>query len=83
MTQIRTALSVEMEELRDPQKVLDAAQAKPVAILKNSKLVAYPVPAERVEGGPGHCRIAKEDLQVYLRESRERVQPVLDYLQDK
>lgn len=83
MTRLLTRNIATMTELRDPQKVLDAAQGEPVAILKNSKLVAYLVPAERVEGETEDRRIAKEDLQAYLRESRERVQPVLYYLRDK
>jgi antitoxin StbD len=83
MTRLLTRNIATMTELRDPQKVLDAANGEPVAILKNSKLVAYLVPAERVEGEAADRRITKDDLQAYLRESRERVQPVLDYLRDK
>ena len=83
MTRLLTRNIATMTELRDPQKVLDAANGEPVAILKNSKLVAYLVPAEWVEGETGDRRITTEDLQAYLRESRERVQPVLDYLRDK
>ena len=41
------------------------------------------MPAEQVTEESENRRIAKEDLQAYLRDSRERVQPVLDYLRDK
>lgn len=83
MNRLLTRNIATITELRDPQKVLDAAKGEPVAILKNSKLVAYLVPAERVEPEAGHRVISMEELQAYLRESRERVQPVLDYLRDK
>ncbi len=83
MTRLLTRNIATMTELRDPQKVLDAAKGEPVAILKNSKLVAYLVPAERVAEEPGQRAVTLEEVQAYLRESRERVQPVLDYLRDK
>ncbi len=37
-----------MTKLREPQNVLDRANCKLVAILKNSALVGYLVPAESV-----------------------------------
>ncbi|HVG48226.1 MAG TPA: hypothetical protein VM899_08855 [Rubellimicrobium sp.] len=83
MTRLLTRNIATMTELRDPQKVLDAANGEPVAILKNSRLVAYLVPAKRVEGEAGDRKVSAEDLRAYLRDSRERVQPVLDYLRDK
>ena len=72
-----------MTELRDPQKVLDAAQGEPVAILKNSKVVAYMIPAERVAGVPEHRYATMEELKAHLEATREEVQPVLDWLRDK
>lgn len=72
-----------MTELRDPQKVLDAAQGEPVAILKNSKVVAYMVPAERVAGAPEHRYATMEELERVLDERQEVNQPVLDWLRDK
>ena len=83
MTRLLTRNIATMTELRDPQKVPDAAQGEPVAILKNSRLVAYLVPAERVEGEAGNRTITREDPQTSLRDGRERVQPVLDDLRDK
>jgi antitoxin StbD len=70
-------------ELREPQKVLDRAGGKPVAILKNSQPVAYVVPVEYLEAAPTHRPATMEELRTYLADSRERVQPVLDYLRDK
>lgn len=70
-------------ELREPQKVLDRAGGKPVAILKNSQPVGYFVPVEHIENAPTHRPGTMEEFQHYLEASRDRVQPVLDYLKDK
>lgn len=82
MTRLATPQICTMTELREPQKVLDRANGKPVAILKNSQLVGYLVPAEAVSGTE-HRPATMEELQAYLERSRLRVQPVLDYLKDK
>lgn len=72
-----------MTELRDPQRVLDAAQGEPVAILKNSKVVAYMVPAERVAGAPEHRYATMEEVLESLERRKAVNQPVLDWLRDK
>lgn len=82
MTRLATPQICTMTELREPQKVLDRANGKPVAILKNSALVGYLVPAEAVSTTE-HRYATMEELQTYLERSRPRVQPVLDYLKDK
>jgi antitoxin StbD len=82
MTDIGTTRICTMTELREPQKVLDRAGGKPVAILKNSQLVGYLVPADAV-GREGHEPLAMDALKAILRETRAEVQPVLDYLKDK
>jgi death-on-curing family protein len=51
MTRLLTPHIATMTELREPHKVLERAGGKPVAILKNSAVVAYLVPAEAC----GHC----------------------------
>lgn len=71
-----------MTELREPQKVLDRAGGKPVAILKNSQLVGYIVPAEAV-GVEEHRPLTREELLDILARTRTKAQPVLDYLKDK
>jgi antitoxin StbD len=82
MTRLATPQICTMTELREPQKVLDRANGKPVAILKNSQLVGYLVPAEAVSGTE-HRPATMEEVEIYLARSRARVQPVLDYLKDK
>jgi antitoxin StbD len=82
MTRLATRNICTMTELREPQKVFDRANGEPVAILKNSQLVGYLVPAEAM---PDHSYRAAtlEEVMESLARTRERVKPVLDYLRDK
>lgn len=82
MTRLATPQIATMTEMREPQKVLDRAGGQPVAILKNSALVGYLVPAEAV-GRVAHRYATLDEVTDYLTRSRDRVQPVLDYLRDK
>jgi antitoxin StbD len=83
MTRLLTPQICTMTELREPQKVLDRAGGKTVAILKNSALVGYLVPAESVARVPEHTPLSREALKDLLVRTRETAQPVLDYLRDK
>lgn len=83
MTRLLTKTIATMTELRDPQKVLDRANGEPVAILKNSRLVAYLVPAERTGEAAGHRVATWEEVSRVLEERREVDQPILDWLRDK
>ena len=71
-----------MTELREPQKVLDRAGGKPVAILKNSQLVGYIVPAEAV-GTEEHRYATLDEVMVHVEATHDEVQSVLDYLKDR
>lgn len=82
MTRLLTPHIATMTELREPHKVLERANGQPVAILKNSALVGYLVPADAVDREE-HRVATLEEVMAHLEESRERVQPVLDYLKDK
>jgi antitoxin StbD len=82
MTRLLTNHIATMTELREPHKVLERSGGKPVAILRNSALVGYLVPAEAVDQGE-HRVATMEEVMAHLEESRERVQPILDYLKDK
>ena len=82
MTRLLTNHIATMTELREPHKVLERSGGEPVAILKNSALVAYLVPAEAV--GTADHRVATMDEVMESLERRRAVnQPVLDYLKDK
>ncbi|WP_224815869.1 hypothetical protein [Hasllibacter sp. MH4015] len=85
MTRLLTNEIASITELREPQKVLARANGKPVAILKNSKPVAYLVPAEFVQDtGAGEPRFATmEEVMSILQDRKNIDQPVLDYLKDK
>ena len=83
MTRLATPQLATLTELREPQKVFDRANGQPIAILKNSALIGYFVPAEAM-ADPGEIRpVTMAELRVHLAATREKVQPVLDYLKDK
>lgn len=82
MTRLATPNICTMTELREPQKVFDRANGQPVAILKNSALVGYLVPAEAVDQAQHRVATLEEVMEV-LNSRREINQPVLDYLRDK
>ncbi|MCA0274237.1 MAG: hypothetical protein LCH69_19525 [Proteobacteria bacterium] len=83
MTRLLTPHIATMTELREPAKVFERSGGKPVAILKNSQLVGYLVPAEAAQGLEGHRYATREEVMASLERTRERAQPVLDYLRDK
>lgn len=82
MTRLATKNICTMTELREPQKVLDRANGEPVAILKNSQLVGYLVPAEAMDAG-GHRVATMDEVMDSLARRKAQNQPVLDYLRDK
>lgn len=82
MNRLHTNLICTMTELREPQKVLDRAGGKPVAIMKNSRCVGYLVPEEAtLDGEPRHATM--EEVLHAVRKTQAQAQPVLDYLKDK
>ena len=83
MTSLFTKQIATITELREPPKVLDRANGKPIAILKNSQPVAYLVPVEAAQGLDGHRYATRDEVMAALERTRERAQPVLDYLRDK
>jgi antitoxin StbD len=82
MTRLLTPHIATMTELREPHKVLERAGGKPVAILKNSAVVAYLVPEEAVDTGDHRTATLDEVMEAVSRR-RAINQPVLDYLKDK
>ncbi len=82
MTRLLTQHIATMTEMREPHKVLEKSGGQPVAVLKNSALVGYFVPAEAV-ALTEHRYATREEVMKHLAETREAVQPILDYLKDK
>lgn len=82
MTRLLTNHICTMTELREPHKVLERSGGQPVAILRNSALVGYLVPAEAVQGMEDRVATREEVLES-LKRRRAINQPVLDYLRDK
>ena len=82
MTRLLTPHIATMTELREPHKVLERSGGKPVAILKNSAVVAYLVPEAAVDKG-AHRTATLEEVMEVIERRRAINQPVLDYLKDK
>ena len=82
MTRLATPQICTMTELREPQKVFDRANGQPIAILKNSALVGYYVPAEAV-GKVDSREATLDEVMDSMKRRRAINQPVLDYLKDK
>lgn len=82
MTRLLTNHICTMTELREPHKVLERSGGQPVAVLRNSALVAYLVPADAVQTMENRVATREEVLES-LERRREINQPVLDYLRDK
>ena len=59
MTKLLTPHIATMTEMREPHKVLERSGGNPVAVLKNSALVGYFVPAEAVQ--ETESRVATRD----------------------
>ena len=83
MTRLATPQIATITELREPQKVFDRANGKPIAILKNSALVGYFVPVEAMPDPADHRVATMEEVMESLARTRAIAQPVLDYLKDK
>lgn len=82
MKRLHTNQICTMTELREPQKVLDRAGGKPVAIMKNSKCVGYLVPEEAsLQGEPRYATM--DEVMAAVEATRGQAQPVLEYLKDK
>ena len=82
MTRLLSNHICTMTELREPQKVLDRAGGKPVAIMKNSRCVGYIVPEEAtLQEEPRYATM--DEVMESLRNRSEANQAVLDYLKDK
>ena len=81
-TRLLTPYIATITEMREPHKVLERSGGKPVAVLKNSQLVGYFVPAGAVHAS-GSRYATMEEVMTYIERTRAQAQPVLDYLKDK
>jgi antitoxin StbD len=77
-----TNKTASLTELRNPKKVIDQAGGKPVAIFNRDQLEGYFVPASAVEKLSFEAADADEAISTFEKR-KTRLQPVLDYLEDK
>ena len=82
MTTLLTKHIASMTEMREPHKVLEKSGGEPVAVLKNSALVGYFVPASAISNEL-HRQASMEEIKASLAARKTVTQPVLDYLKDK
>jgi antitoxin StbD len=83
MATLLTNKIASMTEMREPHKVLERSGGQPVAILKNSALVGYFVPASAVTG-PEETEIASlDEVRRSLATRKQVTEPVREYLRDK
>ena len=82
MTTLLTRNIATMTEMREPHKVLKRSGGEPVAILRNSALVGYFVPAEAISNEQ-HRSASIEEIRHSLKSRKAITQPVVDYLKDK
>lgn len=82
MATLLTRHIASMTEMREPHKVLEKSGGEPVAVLKNSALVGYFVPAEAISNEQ-HRSASIEEIKHSLKSRKAITQPVLDYLKDK
>ena len=71
-----------MTEMREPHKVLEKSGGEPVAVLKNSTLVGYFVPAEAISSKM-YRAASMDEIKACLESRSPITRPVLDYLKDK
>ena len=82
MATLLTKHIASMTEMREPHKVLEKSGGKPVAVLKNSALVGYFVPAQAVSD-TAHPVASTDEVRASLERRAAVNRPVLDYLRDK
>lgn len=82
MTKLLTRHIATMTEMREPHKVLERAGGEPVAILRNSALVGYFVPADAVSEGE-HSTATDDAVQALIKQRVKANNAVLSFLRDK
>ena len=82
MTRLLTPHIASMTEMREPHKVIERSNGEPVAVLKNSTLVGYFVPAQAISD-ESHRMASIEEIKKSMVSRRAITEPVLEYLTDK
>ena len=81
MTKLLTKHIAAMTEMREPHKVLEKSGGEPVAVLQNSALVGYFVPAKAISN-EAHRTASMDEIKASLVSRSAITRPVLDYLKD-
>ena len=82
MATLLTRNIASMTEMREPRTVLEKSGGEPVAVIENSALVGYFVPAEAISTEQ-HRTASMEEIRHSLKSRKTITQSVLAYLKDK
>ena len=82
MTTLLTKHNASMTEMREPHKVPEKSGGEPVAVLKNSALVGYFVPAGAISSKT-HRTASMDEIEASLVSRSAITRPALGYLKDK
>lgn len=74
--------SVSMTELREPSKILNAADNQPIAVMNRNQVVGYFVPVGAINPTAPQVASRANVLKV-LEQRRSNIAPTLKYLEDK
>ena len=80
MQTLYTNLTASLTELRDPMKVIEKANGKPVAILNRNNVIGYFVPSTALNTFEAASR---EEVIAALQQVVKNDKATLDYLRDK
>lgn len=83
MATLLTNKIASMTEMREPHKVLENSGGRPVAILKNSSLVGYFVPAAAVTDPAEIAVSSVDEVRRAILSRKSITEPVRQYLRDK
>jgi PHD/YefM family antitoxin component YafN of YafNO toxin-antitoxin module len=77
-----THQTVSMTELRNPSKVLEDANHKPIAVMNRNQVSAYLIPVEAVQDIQ-ICYANEDELNNVISSRKSATANILKYLEDK
>ncbi len=82
MEKILTNQFASLTEFREPNKVIEKAGDKPVAIMNRNSVLGYYVPKSALDIS-GNVTASVADVKAILQKRKRVMQPVNDFLKDK
>jgi len=82
MEKLLTNQVASLTELREPNKVIEKAGDRPVAIMNRNSVLGYYVPKSALDIS-GNVTASVTDVEAILKKRKRVMQPVNDCLKDK